>query len=184
MIIGLTGLPRSGKSTVALYLAQKHFVQLAFADPLKTAAALLLERNLSEIEGLNGFDREAILPEWGFSTRWFLQRFGTECMRNQIREDFWVQHMRNRLKTLMPLYNVVITDVRFGNEVALVHEMGGFIAAVERPDTVSNGHVSDQRMPHDYLIHNSGTLADLQYITESLLVDVSARNFGHRLSSD
>lgn len=96
-LIGLTGLPRSGKDTFAAHLVENHhYVRRAFATPLKAAAAILLGREMWEMEGQHGFDRNAILPEWGFSTREFLQKFGTECLRNQIRQDFWIEHMRHR----------------------------------------------------------------------------------------
>ena len=88
-LIGLTGLPRSGKDTFAQRLVLTHmYARRAFATPLKAAAAILLGHEVWEMEGQGGFDRDAILPEWGFSTREFLQKFGTECLRNQIRKDF------------------------------------------------------------------------------------------------
>ena len=96
-LIALTGLPRSGKDTLAGYLQGHYFRRLAFADPLKDAAAILLKRERWEMYGEQGFDREAVLPEWGFTTRDFLQRFGTEAMRNNFGQDFWLRHMRNRI---------------------------------------------------------------------------------------
>ena len=158
-VVGLTGLPRSGKDTAAQWFVRHGYRRLGFADPLKEAAAVLLGRPLWQMHGEDGFDRETVLPEWGFSTRWFLQRLGTECLREQIRGDFWVQKMRNEIARFSS--PVVITDVRFKNEVPLVRELGGIIIEIRRPGCTASGHVSDAGVETDYVILNSGTVADL-----------------------
>lgn len=160
-IIGLTGLPRSGKNTAADYIMEHYgYGQTAFADPLKGAASILLSRPYGEVNGDDDFDREAILPEWGFSTRDFLQRFGTEAMRNNFGADFWVKHMRNILArcaaTSMP--GVVITDVRFPNEVDMIRGMGGWVVGVYRPGLVASSHVSDAGVTPDLFLPNTSTL--------------------------
>jgi hypothetical protein len=164
-ILGLTGLPRSGKDSIADYLcaiSNGHgYIRRSFAHPLKQAAAILLGREMWEMEGRHGFDREAILPEWGFNTRWFLQVFGTECLRNQVAQDFWIKCMRNSLPS-NPYTKVVITDVRFDNEAALVRELGGTVIEVRRPSVSSaSNHVSDKGVVADSVILNTGTLQDL-----------------------
>lgn len=175
MIIGLTGLPRSGKDTVAAYLVCEHgYTRLAFADPLKEAAAILLDRPVWQMRGDDNFDREAILPEWGFSTRDFLQRFGTEVMRKNFGADFWLRHMRNKLGPQAQDENVVITDCRFPNEVDLIHELGGVVVTVFRPGCKSTGHVSDQPVPYDYGLVNSSTFESLYLGIESMLARVKA----------
>ena len=158
-LIGLTGLPRSGKDTFARRLVENHsYAHRAFATPLKAAAAILLGHEVWEMNGEHGFDREAILPEWGFSTREFLQKFGTECLRDQIRQDFWIKHMQNRLQGVD---KAVITDVRFENEAALVRSMGGKILEIWRPGVTHNAHVSNQYIVPDYRVDNRGTLMEL-----------------------
>ena len=158
-IIGLHGLPRSGKDTFANYMHNNYGYRLeAFAAPLKAAAAVLLNHSVDDMEGRNGFDREAVLSEWGFSTREFLQKFGTECLRNNIRQDFWIQHMRNRI---VGLDRVIITDVRFQNEADLITELGGKIVLIERPGCIDNGHVSNQRIWCDAGVSNDKDLETL-----------------------
>ena len=166
-LVALTGLPRSGKDTVAAFLAGHYFNRLAFAEPLKQAAAILLGRPVGEMNGDNGFDREAVLPEWGFTTRDFLRRFGTEAMRNNFGEDFWLKHMRNRLTGVHGKY--VITDCRFPNEAALVRDLGGIVVEIVRPGCVKSNHASDAGagLP-DVLIFNDGTLEDLRRQVDSL----------------
>jgi dephospho-CoA kinase len=162
-LIALTGLPRSGKDTIAGFLQSHYYARRAFADPLKDAAAILLDREPWEMRGEQGFDREAVLPEWGFSTRWFLQRFGTEAVRDNIRQDFWTHRMRNYLSRVNnPLARVVITDCRFLNEVELVHEFGGIVVEVKRPGCVKSDHISDAGIPADRYVFNDSTLEYLR----------------------
>lgn len=158
-LIGLTGQPRSGKDTFAKHLVEHHgYVHRAFATPLKAAAAILLGRPVGEMSGENGFDREAILPEWGFSTREFLQKFGTEVMRDNFGQDFWIKRMRGSLR---PGGNYVITDCRFPNEAELIRELGGKIIEIWRPSAVGNSHISNQYISPDYRVVNTGTLMEL-----------------------
>ena len=161
-LIALTGLPRSGKDTLAGYLQGHYFVRLAFADPIKDAAAILLRRERWEMNGEQGFDRDAVLPEWGFTTRDFLQRFGTEGMRNNFGQDFWLKHMRNRIGKGNYKGNYVITDCRFENEAELVRELGGIIVEVIRPGCVKSSHVSDAGVTPDRYVYNDSTLEHLK----------------------
>lgn len=162
-LVALTGLPRCGKDTFATRLMSDHgYAQHAFAAPLKQAAAILLGREVWEMNGEHGFDREAILPEWGFTTRWFLQVFGTECLRDQVRQDFWIQKMRLQLDAAERTgRNIVITDCRFTNEAQLVREMGGRVIEIRRPGCVASSHISDAGVKADMVVMNDRTVADL-----------------------
>lgn len=172
-LIGLTGLPRAGKDSFAHHMCLHYgYKAFAFAGALKEAAAILLDRPLEQMHGIDGFDREAELPEWGFSTRWFLQQFGTECLRKIIRSDFWVQRLLIELKKLPANVKVVITDVRFENETAMIRELGGQIIEIVRPGQVRSQHVSDagvKMLPHEVTVDNSGTLEQLYQVVDALL---------------
>lgn len=161
-LIAFTGLPRSGKDSAADWLILHGYVRLRFADPLKEAAAILLGRTVAECNGDGGFDREAVMSEWGFSMRDFLQRFGTEAMRNNFGQDFWLKHMRRRLESLPPYHGctraAVITDCRFDNEAALVRELGGIVVEIRRPGLVPSAHVSDKGVEPDIVLDNDGTM--------------------------
>jgi hypothetical protein len=175
-LVGLTGLPRSGKNSFAEHLTRFYgFREAAFAGPLKFAAATLLNRPIDHMLGID-FDRDAILPEWGFTTRDFLQKLGTECMRNQIRQDFWVKRMEISLHKMVesPLttpHKIVITDVRFENETALIRGLGGMIIEIQRPGLVKSDHPSDagvKLLPTEPVVQNSGTLEDLHKVVDAL----------------
>lgn len=163
-LIAFTGLPRSGKDTAADYLVREWgYRRVAFADPLKEAAAILLGRPLAAMQGANGFDREAVLPEWGFSTRWFLQILGTECLRDQVRYDFWLMRAARTMQALVAAGETrfVITDCRFENEAQFIRGHGGLIARIDRPGLDGSEHVSDRPVPYDVLIRNDSDIDNL-----------------------
>lgn len=171
-IVGLTGLPRSGKDSFAEHLCRFYgYKAFAFAGPLKVAAAELLDRPLSHAFGLDGFDREEIMPEWGFSMREFLQKLGTECMRVQIRQDFWIKRMEISLKKLPPKAKVVITDVRFENETKMIRDLGGMMIQINRPGLVKSDHPSDagvKILETETIVENCGTLEQLHEVVDAL----------------
>lgn len=165
MLVGITGYSTSGKDTIADWL---NWDKLSFAKPLKNAASILLNRPMSEMEGHN-YDRKEIMPEWGFSVRWFLQTLGTEGMRGLIRDDFWIKHMGIRISQCEN--NVVISDVRFPNEADFVREQGGVIWKVVKPGLISGNHKSETSIDlinPDVTILNDGTKEDLYYKIEDL----------------
>lgn len=167
-LIGLTGLPRSGKDTFAKHMIENYgYTKLAFATPLKQAAAVLLNREVWEMEGEQGFDREAMLPEWGFSTRHFLRYLGTEAMRN-YQADFWIRRMRS---AMAGKDKIVITDCRFENEVDLVHEFGGKVIQLYRPGCEASDHVSDLPVRSDMGLMNGGTLEDMERAITHMVED-------------
>lgn len=133
-LIGLVGLARSGKDTAGEYLlAQHQFSKTAmFAGPLKDAARHIFGLSHEEVHGVN-YDRESAHPAWGFSVRHMLQKLGTESVRDIFGQDHWVQLMRLRLATGdLRGEDVVITDVRFDNEVDMIRSLGGKVVGIVR----------------------------------------------------
>lgn len=169
-LIGLAGKARCGKNTVGDILSDKFDVgPYGFADALKDAACVLLCRSDREVYGDDDFDREAIMPEWGFSLRHFLQVLGTEGMRKLFREDFWIVRLGLELDEY-DKGDAVITDIRFENEADFIRKRGGQIWHVYRPDF---NRLNDQAQAHaseagiavllgDRVIKNTGSLEDLE----------------------
>ena len=68
----------------------------------------------------------------GFSGRQFLQRFGTDLMRNQVDNDFWCKSLIGRIKMLpagrignhYETVPVAIADCRFFNEILELKKAG------------------------------------------------------------
>lgn len=170
MILGLGYKARSGKDTFAGLLARYGFRSLAFADPLKSAA-----RELFGLSGtqLFGDAKELVDEFWGLTPRNIMQRLGTEAMRREFGDDFWVRALRRRIDTQES--NVgrellwVITDVRFINEAVAVQSWGGKVLRIDRPGARARGgvtgHASETELDSwtgwDGCVENVGTIDDL-----------------------
>lgn len=96
--------------------------------------------------------------------RWLLQYIGTECFRQIIHPNTWVNATYAGINDGD---NVVITDVRFPNEADAVKEHGGIVIRISRPvtDKVSDNHVSETALDNydfDYIINNDGSIDDFR----------------------
>lgn len=184
MIVALGHKARTGKDTIAAHLVERHgFTRMAFADPLKQAAKLLCSFTEDQI---NGATKEVPDKFWGFSPRWFLQRFGTEVCRG-IRSDFWVRLMLRRMAELPARADVVVTDMRFPNEALAMEDAGAFLVLVNRPgvETVST-HSSENSMgatAWDWTIINDRAIEDLHKATDAMVADFRARRIAGRRSN-
>lgn len=163
--------PGSGKSTVAQYLQERHsYVIVKFASPLKDMLRTLLRDHCgidhrSTEQYVDGDLKERTIPELGVTSRRLQQTLGTEWGRNTIRDDLWVHITRLSVQRAFAAgRRVVIDDMRFPNELALVEEMGGVPIRVVRPDLLSaTTHASEGGLdsaPMATLL-NDGGLADL-----------------------
>lgn len=177
MIIGLTGKARSGKDTIADYLAKHHMLDvISFAQPVKAGviAAFGLEPDKPDE------DREQVIPHIGKSKRELYQLFGTEFGRDMIDHDIWVkmaQHNLNKARNAPYYYTdwqgAVFTDVRFDNEAEFIKRNGGIIIEVIRDNAPKvRAHVSEEGINEqfiDYVIFNNGTIDELHAEVDSIL---------------
>lgn len=142
MIIGVSGFIGSGKNTVAEQLTEKYnFRKDSFAASLKDACAVLFDwpRELLEGETKESREwREQVDPWWAsklgienLTPRLALQLMGTDVMRNHFNEGIWFLTMENRIRK-NPNQHVVISDVRFPNEIKFIQDMGGVMIRVNR----------------------------------------------------
>ena len=145
-IIGLAGLMGAGKSTVGKYLRDTYRMDVyAFATPLKKIAeAFGFEHH--ELYGSQA-QKEAINPIWQVSARRFMQTMGTEVFRQAVPQIMpelanpWIRIMENKL-TKASKELIVIDDVRFADEAALIRKLGGRIIRVERSHLALNHPLS------------------------------------------
>ena len=120
---------------------------------------------------LSGFryvysDKEAIIPELGVSARHMMQTLGTEWGRACIHPDFWVMIARAETRRILADgRSVVIDDVRFPNEAAMIRDLGGELWRIERPGIAYNGdHESEGGLDDitpDRVIVNDGSIDQL-----------------------
>lgn len=165
MIIGLTGLAGSGKSTAASALENETGgYRLRFADGLK---GMLRSLGCTEAE-IEGQAKEMPSARLGGQTpRRAMQTLGTEWGRACMGEDFWVGlWSRRAVECLEVGCGVIAEDVRFPNEAAAVRALGGRVIRIERPSVaLSEGcHPSESGLVSivaDAVVLNDGTPDDL-----------------------
>jgi len=176
LIIGITGKKFNGKDTLGKYLSKYGYKRLAFADPLKDVLRDVFHFN---DEQLYGEDKEKIDPYWKVSPRTIMQFVGTDLFRHQMKKilpdvgnNIWIEVIKRQILEIWktnPDQKIVLTDLRFPNEIALIKEFGGIIIRVKRNiDKNDNDfvvvHESEtyiDTLNVDYDFDNNGTKDDL-----------------------
>jgi hypothetical protein len=141
MIIGFVGFIGSGKDTAADYLVNFHeFRRDSFANTLKDAVAAVFGWDRTMLEGRTKEAREwreQIDPWWAerldmpkLTPRWVLQYWGTEVCRKGFNDDIWIASLENKLRNSKD--DIVISDVRFPNEIKAIHAAGGKVIRIRR----------------------------------------------------
>lgn len=174
MIIGFTGRKRSGKSTAARHLVEHYgFVELSFAQALKDMALSINPiidfvyvgtfkgkpqfRPIYLADAVNRYGWERVkdrAPE----ARRFLQRLGTEGVRDHIGVDTWVDKVDRQIRAIAGRRSIVIADVRFENEAELVRIYGGIVVEVTRGENPPPPeHSSEAGVTADFeIVHPEG----------------------------
>jgi len=141
MIIGIAGFQGSGKDTIADYLQNIYgFKRDSFAATLKDAVAAVFGWDRELLEGRTTESRawrETVDPWWSnrlnmpnLTPRLVLQKWGTEVARKSWHNDTWIASLENKLNRAHN--DIVITDVRFPNEIKAVRNAGGIVIRVVR----------------------------------------------------
>lgn len=186
-LIAITGRKFHGKDTAGDFLVKNYrFKKLSFAEPLKKACKEIFD--LDDIQ-VNGVKKDEIDPYWNITPRSILNFVGTDLLRNQLKnllpdinEDIWLRAMEKRIKkewSKNPYQKIVITDLRFENEVTLIKKLGGKIIRIKRNlsqdsknhihafesiHALESIHASESQIDNlcvDYEIDNSGTKSEL-----------------------
>ena len=145
-IIGFTGKAKSGKDTAAEVFRElagyDNCEVMSFAQPLKEIAMIF---GFTREQCYNQELKEVVDEFWGITPRKFLQLTGTEMFRNHFREDCWTKLFTRRIidlqkKKTVPKF-VLVTDVRFPNEVDCIRRLGGFIFKIQRPSLSTSSNM-------------------------------------------
>lgn len=189
-----------------------------FAEKLKQVASLLTGIPREKFEDQE-FKKSLLGPEWNImldhysgadpvkyhgkqespmTVRLFLQKLGTEAIRNGVHTNAWVNALMSEYKpnrvmksdgpaswyeegTEFP--NWIITDCRFPNEAQAIREKGGLVIRVNRGTANSvlrgdgmwvqqQGHPSETSLDDytfDYVLDNSGDINHLIVEVEKML---------------
>jgi hypothetical protein len=190
-IIGLTGFAQHGKDSVGAFLVERYgYTRFAFADQLREMAYRLnpiidaaqreryqdnIQSGREDVARWMDFDRLADKVDrlgWDVAKqnpeiRRTLQVLGTECVRDILGDQSWINALENRLNAfgswsfpdsgaiILPGARsvfagppAVITDVRFPNEASAVRTWGGEIWRIVR--TRLNGTLFDNGLGIDH----------------------------------
>lgn len=172
--IALLGRAQAGKDTVgARLVARFGYTRLAFADPLKDMAVEINpivardgigEFRLAPLVNAYGWDRaKTEFPE----VRRILQSVG-QGIRDRD-PNYWVSVLQRNMRRLSG--PIVVTDVRYMNEVNALEDYGFRAVRVIRPGIPEMNHSSETAL-EDFCagvnIMNTGTLEDLRALADTL----------------
>jgi hypothetical protein len=182
MIIGINGYAGSGKDTVGTILQQidkdSHWEIKKWAGKLKQVAELLTGIPVEKFEDQE-FKKTNLGKQWNdrinnpMSVRDFLQKLGTEGLRDGLHTNTWVNALMADYKCVpadrapngWDCPNWIITDTRFPNEAQAIKDAGGIIIRVTRPGIGPvNDHPSEtglNQWKFDYEIQNDSSLNEL-----------------------
>jgi hypothetical protein len=172
IIVGVCGFQGSGKDTVADYLVNVHgFRRISFAGTLKDAVSAIFgwDRELLEGRTTESRDwREKVDKWWAnklymphLTPRWVLQYWGTEVARKAFHDNIWIHSVEYKLATISD--NVVISDVRFPNEIKSIKDAGGMVIRTHRGP--------DPEWYHAAEIVNKGPTKNLSWASNKSFLD-------------
>lgn len=197
MIIGIIGRIGAGKDTVAQIIQElqpEHNWQIKkFAGKLKQVASILTGIPVGDFEEQEVKEMH-LGDEWGFLNSWaefsesaprvkmtvrnFLQKLGTDAIRDKLHPNAWVNALmsdyvkcvpsklmkdpsfqikprrmgmtNNTLDACFDFPNWLITDVRFPNEVEAITSRGGTVIRVDRMNNPypKSNHISETALDH------------------------------------
>ena len=206
MIVGFVGLIGSGKDTAADLLVNDFgFKRDSFANTLKDAVSKIFHWDRDMLQGLSTESRawrEEVDDWWAerlgiphLTPRWVLQFFGTDVCRDNFSNDIWVASLERKLITSKD--NVVISDVRFPNEIHAIKDAGGYVIRLQRgplPDWWDIAHkdalAMDRLWPEihasewswismgeDFVVHNDGSIAELCMSLNKVIDSISESSY-------
>lgn len=215
MVIGISGRLGSGKDTVGKiiqYLTAEDvgadclkriraglsidghhnssFENKKFAGKLKLIGSILSGVPVENFEDQD-FKKLPMSLDWEMTYREFLQKLGTEAMRDGLHKNVWVNALFADYKwytkewdelgneTLGAYPNWLVTDMRFPNELDAVILREGITIRVNRPvhalseeNNAVQLHPSETALDNSefhYIIDNDGSFEDLMKKVEEIL---------------
>lgn len=146
VLIGLVGSTGCGKTTLASLLVEKHaFTRAHMGQPIKD---MLFALGLT-LEQLAGRPEVRLLPSellGGRSPRYAMETLGTDWGRRMVSPELWANAVEMRVRRMWsdaPV-PVVIDDLRFPSDWAVVGRLGGILVRVVRPGVGKTRSIADR----------------------------------------
>lgn len=181
--IGLAGPGKVGKSTTARKLVEAFtklyptvsITRYAFAQPLYEVASLLSDipvetlKNEEYKETPWNDETKPIDPLIGWTPRKFLQVIGTECFRNNVSQNFWIDITLKKIKSFD---FAIIEDARFVNEF----QVCDVVLELERDGVIyAKNHASAMPPPEEYIWRKIPLTRNMSY--EDIASDIYRKAF-------
>lgn len=155
-LFGLIGRKHSGKDSVANIIrdatpVDTKVLRFAFADRLKNVCSQMFAFP-DNTYFHDQTKKEVVHPEYSHMTpREIMQWFGTDVVRKELGEDFWIDRLKIEMNKAIEQYSqtyenitILITDVRFKNEARFLEE---FTRGVTGWETLMLYVDADERLP-------------------------------------
>lgn len=189
MIIGICGLKRSGKDTVADFITNGYgYDKQSLARPMKEALKAIFGWT---DDHLDGEYKETIDQAFGISPRQALQHIGTEWGQFGLMDAFpkfkeatgrkiWVRRLCNQIIQVDSVWaGTVVADIRFPHEVEeFRHVFGGNFKLIHVSRYINapvDNHPSEafhDQLGADYDLFNDGTLKQLGDAVDHIMDDI------------
>lgn len=192
-VILLAGRKQSGKNTFAERITQHGFVEASYADRLKRMAVDILsfmgcdvqleyfndgvkkEQFITDTDGQMFLFNNNTEKKMPLTYRQFIQKLGTESLRDVIDNDIWIYPVVDVIKKtyVAGVFNgVVVTDCRFPNEISKIYNLlAGFedievldVLIIRPGQKASDMHASETSLDnYDFTlaVSNNGSIEDL-----------------------
>lgn len=168
---------------------QKFGKGLNFSWFLIPVLADLYDKRASEIESLGWHNIAAsffrcLLPVAGCSPRRAAQLIGTEGFRNSLSETTWLDYVIRQVKDQTAVnQSVVISDVRFRDEMDAIKSVCGSILAIRRDLIESHNHASEHFIGTmigecDAAVFNNDSIDLLSLRIDEVLASIRKSNTG------
>jgi hypothetical protein len=195
-IIAFCGPKGSGKDTCAARLLTRnevhgweYFVKVPFAGPIKQVCRIIFGLTVDECEILEL--KEKKLERWPYVTPRQLLQDEANHYRDAYSPDIWVKAW-DRAVSAIGEECILITDLRFPEELTKIQAMGGIVCYVNRTQAednlaqamsegdhlamnVSESHLQFLKSHANYVIENSSDYTS----TFAQVEDVVKQAYGH-----